>query len=83
MESKIFLLRNTVSYPTLLELQTFAHSLKSASANVGAVVLSEICKSLEMDCRNNTLDDSDPYIKAIECEFVKVKFVLEEEISRL
>jgi HPt (histidine-containing phosphotransfer) domain-containing protein len=66
-----------------MDLQAFAHSLKSSSANVGAVVLSEICKSLEMACRNNTLDDSDPYIKAIECEFVKVKSALEEEIRRL
>jgi CheY-like chemotaxis protein/HPt (histidine-containing phosphotransfer) domain-containing protein len=83
VESKISQLRDTVSCPTLMDLQAFAHSLKSSSANVGAVVLSEICKSLEMACRNNTLDDSDPYIKAIECEFVKVKSALEEEIRRL
>ncbi|WP_300455855.1 CHASE sensor domain-containing protein [Desulfobacula sp.] len=83
VESKISQLRDTGSCHTLLDLQAFAHSLKSSSANVGAVVLSELCKSLEMTCRNNTLDDSDVYIKAIECEFVNVKSALEEEISRL
>jgi len=61
-------------------LQNSAHSLKSSSANVGAIKLSEICKTLEMDCRNNTLENAVDLVSAIESEFVRVKAVLSKQI---
>ncbi len=62
-------------------LQRSAHSLKSSSANVGALRLSEISKELEMNCRDNSLEDAARLIAAIESEFIKAKEVLQKEID--
>ncbi|MFI5292996.1 MAG: Hpt domain-containing protein [Candidatus Limnocylindrales bacterium] len=35
-----------------------AHSLKSSSANVGAMAVTEACRSLEADARSGTIDDA-------------------------
>ena len=69
--------------PSVGDVQVFAHTLKSSSANVGAMQLSQISKELEFGCRENTIDNLAPYIEIIEAEFKKVKSALEEEISRL
>lgn len=34
------------------QIRLAAHSLKGASANIGAVVLSNLCEQLEYDCKN-------------------------------
>lgn len=65
------------------ELQRFAHSLKSSSANVGAMKLSEMCKRLEMECWDNTIDNQSHSLKMIASEFIKVRSALEKEINRL
>ncbi|MCK5070325.1 MAG: response regulator [Desulfocapsa sp.] len=62
------------------EVQNSAHTLKSSSANVGAMKLSELCKCLEMNCRNNTLDDVIPLISSIESEFILVNEALKKEL---
>jgi len=62
-------------------VQNTAHSLKSSSANVGALRLSEICKELEMCCRNNSLDNVPDLVSAIEPEFLRVKDALSREIG--
>ncbi len=60
-------------------LQWSAHSLKSSSANVGALRLSEISRELEMNCRNNVLEDAARLVAAIESEFMKAKESLQKE----
>jgi HPt (histidine-containing phosphotransfer) domain-containing protein len=60
-------------------LQRSAHSLKSSSANVGALRLSEISRELEMNCRNNSLEDVARLVAAIESEFMKAKETLQKE----
>lgn len=62
-------------------LQRAAHTLKSSSANVGALGLSEISKELEMNCRNNSFDDAARLVAAIESEFEKVRGALQREIG--
>ncbi|WP_167496482.1 response regulator [Desulfopila sp. IMCC35006] len=57
-----------------------AHSLKSSSANVGALELSELSKELEL-WNTNRLDDATDLVLAIESEFVRVKAALKREIS--
>ncbi len=61
-------------------VQNAAHSLKSSSANVGAVRLSEIAKELEMNCRNSMLENVENLVEAIETEFIRVKDGLNREI---
>ena len=58
-----------------------AHSLKSSSANVGAMTLSEICKELEMNCKNTIYDDAADLISSIETEFIRVKDTLLKKIQ--
>ena len=57
-------------------LQQSAHSLKSSSANVGAMHLSTMSKDLEMNCKNNMLDNISHLVASIETEFPLVKEIL-------
>ncbi len=64
-------------------LQNAAHSLKSSSANVGAVKLSGINKELEMGCENGPLGNAANLVSAIESEFISVKDALSREIQQV
>ncbi len=65
----------------LEELQNASHSLKSSSANVGAVRLYEMSKKLEIQCRNKTLENTSELVSAITSEFILVKDTLTKEIE--
>jgi CheY-like chemotaxis protein len=58
-----------------------AHSLKSSSANVGAMTLSEVCEELEMDCKDKKYANAADLISVVETEFVRVKDTLRQEIQ--
>ena len=60
-------------------LKRFSHSLKSSSANVGALKLSELCGVLERNCRNNSPEDTMRLLGAVESEFANVKEALQKE----
>ncbi|SCY39538.1 hybrid sensor histidine kinase/response regulator [Desulfoluna spongiiphila] len=62
-------------------LQRASHSLKSSSANVGAVRLAGLCRDLEMDCSRQHVDNAEHMVKAIESELVMVRDALAEEIA--
>ena len=79
-EPLIVTLKEAYSADDIEETQNSAHSLKSSSANVGATKLSELCKELEMGCRNNTLENAVLLISAIESEFILVNDALNKEI---
>ena len=53
-----------------------AHSLKGASANLGALMLAEICEHLEHDCRAGRYDNCEIYHQQIGAEFAIVKVEL-------
>ncbi len=63
------------------QLQITAHSLKSSSANVGALKLSELCQEIEMNCNNEKQYNSADLITRVEREFSLAKDILSEEIS--
>jgi HPt (histidine-containing phosphotransfer) domain-containing protein len=48
---------------------------------VGAIKLSEICKELEMNCRNKILHNTAELISAIEREYGRAKDMLDKEIN--
>lgn len=56
-----------------------AHSLKSSSANVGAVAVTEACRSLEADGRSGAIDDAVARVAACEVAFEVAKGALLEE----
>jgi two-component system sensor histidine kinase/response regulator len=62
------------------DMRLIAHRLKSSSANVGAMRLSEFNRMLEMDCTKNAGEDAEMMVSAIVSEFAVVKKALEMEI---
>ncbi|HEU5284185.1 MAG TPA: Hpt domain-containing protein [Burkholderiales bacterium] len=59
-----------------------AHSLKSSSANVGAVRLAEMCKAIEHAARAGVLRGDLPSVEDIEREFEALRPALEREAGR-
>jgi HPt (histidine-containing phosphotransfer) domain-containing protein len=53
-----------------------AHTLKSSSANVGAVDLAEQCRTLEADARAGTVPDMAARVAACESAFAAVRAAL-------
>ncbi|THB78290.1 MAG: response regulator [Desulfobacteraceae bacterium] len=70
------------THPPVNRVMAMAHTLKSSSANIGAMKLSGICKELEFACKNNTIDAPEVYIQRIASEFKLVKTALEKEVQR-
>ena len=54
-----------------------AHSLKSSSLNVGAVILSQLCKELEQLARAGSLDDCKPLVQQASAEYDRVFAVMQ------
>ncbi len=66
----------------LEKLQRIAHTLKSSSGNVGAMIVSELCKDLESNCKNRDLANIKEIINRIKKEFVRAKDALNQEILK-
>jgi two-component system sensor histidine kinase/response regulator len=60
-----------------------SHALKSASANVGAVVLSSHCKELEATARSGMVPDAARLVKAIRDAYRTVEARLSERLPRV
>jgi len=63
-------------------LQRSAHTLKSASANLGAFLLSDLCRDLERQSRLNQSEQAVSLVAGIEAEYGRVRPMLEVEIER-
>jgi two-component system, sensor histidine kinase and response regulator len=59
-----------------------AHTLKGASANVGASGLADVCARLELHAREAQLDDADELLEQFEALFQRVRAALEVAASR-
>ena len=53
-------------------LSKAAHSLKSSSANVGAIKLASLCKELETLGRANTIDNAQDIVNQMDSEYKRV-----------
>ncbi len=62
-------------------VQTAAHSLKSSSANLGALQLSTLCKAMENCGREAALDEAPQLLKQIKAQAIRVETVLASEIG--
>ena len=63
-------------------LRTVAHTLKSSSANVGAVRIQSLCKELETMARAGPVPDAMAYVVAIEQEFAMVQVALRGQLAQ-
>lgn len=61
-------------------LQRAAHSLKSSSANLGAMKLAELCKDIEEKARANDIDRIGVEVEDAHMEYEKVKDALAVQI---
>ena len=82
-EPLMSLLDETFESGDLEQLQRIAHSLKSSSANVGAMIVSDLSKDLETHCKNKSLDNALELINRIKTEFIRAKDALNKEVSKL
>jgi two-component system, sensor histidine kinase and response regulator len=64
-------------------LHRAAHTLKSSSASLGALVFSEICKDLEMMGRDKTIEGAKDRLRALEQEYERVREALERHCVSL
>jgi HPt (histidine-containing phosphotransfer) domain-containing protein len=64
-------------------LERSAHNLKSSSAILGAINLSQLCQKLESTAPNSTLDVAAAIVSQIETEYEKVKTALLQEHQQL
>jgi CheY-like chemotaxis protein len=62
-------------------LTSAAHSLKSASGNVGATHLCSLCRSLESDSRAGELEGAEARVRAVAAEFSAVAEALERRAA--
>ena len=62
-------------------LQTAAHGLKSSSAYVGAMHLSEMSKELELMGRANVMDGAKEKAERLNMEYKRVRTALAAEIK--
>ena len=59
-----------------------AHTLKGASANVGATALADVCAELEMQARASQFEGAGALVERFEAEFARGMTALQSELSR-
>lgn len=79
---QLTIMRNSLDSDDAEAAQRAAHSLKSSSANLGAIALSTLFKDFESFARTNSLDKAAGLMPDIETEFEAVKTVLTTEFNR-
>ena len=65
----------------LNSIGTAAHSLKSSSANLGAIELSKMCGKLEAAAGTGAIGADVPSLSAIEAEYQQVRAALLAELA--
>jgi CheY-like chemotaxis protein/nitrogen-specific signal transduction histidine kinase/HPt (histidine-containing phosphotransfer) domain-containing protein len=70
-------IRDGLARDDLETIRKAAHTLKSSSANVGALSLADLCRQLEGRCRdNNATDGADDMLQRMEALYMTVKDAL-------
>ena len=74
-------IKDAVSQKNDHQLRMAAHSLRSSSANLGALNLSLYCKELENLACSGTTEGADTKIEKLEAEYAKVRIALQQECT--
>ena len=64
-------------------LERAAHTLKSSCANVGAMILSEMCETIQIAGRAGELDSVSDTVPAAGAEYGRVKQELQDRLAKL
>ena len=72
-------MRDGLARDDLETIRRAAHTLKSSSANLGALSLAALCRQLEERCRDNVADGAGDILQCMETLYVTVK----EELCKL
>ncbi len=72
-------MRGALADGNVEEFRRAAHSLKSNSANLGAMTLSALAKELEMMGKAGVLDGAADKIARVETEYAQAKDALEQK----
>jgi CheY-like chemotaxis protein/HPt (histidine-containing phosphotransfer) domain-containing protein len=78
-EAHIAAIRHAIATNDVEALERTAHLLKSSSANVGALGMAELCRTLQMLARTRTLSAAPPLAEQLAHEFSRVKQALQHE----
>jgi len=70
-------LTEAIAQQNVKEIAIAAHTLKSSSANLGALALSELCQTLERQARNNELNDTVTLLSKLKLEYQHVSVALQ------
>jgi HPt (histidine-containing phosphotransfer) domain-containing protein len=82
-EERIRALKEAFAEQELTQLRHVAHSFKGSSSNMGAVLLTNLCKELEEAARRNmSLSIIDEMIEDIQREFAIVRILFKSERQR-
>ncbi|MEE7560139.1 response regulator, partial [Xanthomonas sp. Kuri4-2] len=65
------------------QLREAAHTLKSSSANVGAMALSNTARRIELAARTSTLDRPAAMVGLVIAEYARARLALTDQIGRL
>ena len=82
-ESFVNTLQSALDSHDMETMHNTAHSFQSSSATVGAMKLAELNKKLEVDCRQNILEDPAEMVAAISKEYIFVKNALSKDLPLL
>lgn len=81
LESGLASMSKALAQGNAEDLARLAHSLKGASASMGASRLSSLCRTLEETAKNAELPGAEVQLKQIESEVYIVRETLEKETS--
>ncbi|AYN94946.1 MULTISPECIES: Hpt domain-containing protein [unclassified Pseudomonas] len=82
-EERIRALKEAYAEQELVQLRHVAHSFKGSSSNMGAVVLTNLCRDLEEAARRNApLAVIDEKIESVQREFAIVRILFKSERQR-
>ena len=74
----IVAMRAATQHSDVDALRVAAHTLKSSSAQLGALRLSESCRTLEQRARSKQVDDAALLVSDVEREFAQVRAAFEQ-----
>jgi signal transduction histidine kinase/CheY-like chemotaxis protein/HPt (histidine-containing phosphotransfer) domain-containing protein len=80
-DARLLALRVAADRKDAVEVGKLAHSLKSASANVGAKILSAEAKAVEQDARNGTLADPNARVATLERLYAQTAAALRQKFE--
>jgi HPt (histidine-containing phosphotransfer) domain-containing protein len=74
-------LARTVEVGDSRALERAAHSLRGASANIGATVLADLCAEMELRGRLEQLDATGPLVERFDSEYGRVRDALDHLLA--